>query len=204
MPKLAAAARTERRQALVDAAWRCATRKGFQSTTVDDVCAEAGVSKGAFYGYFGQKQDLLLALLDDDARFYDELIESLSRGEASGLRRLRAYAKEVAERSSDPARVQVTADLWTEMLSQPVVRERFAARVHDRRARIREWIDESIDAGEMAAIPSNAFASILLALADGLVMHGSLQPSAFRWANVRRAVDVLFEGISASARRPVP
>ena len=37
------------------------------SQTVDDICAEAEVSKGAFYGYFSSKQELLIALLEEDA-----------------------------------------------------------------------------------------------------------------------------------------
>ena len=35
--------------------------------TVDDVCAEAGLSKGAFYSHFASKRALLDALIDDDA-----------------------------------------------------------------------------------------------------------------------------------------
>lgn len=197
MPKLAEAARQERRQALIEAAWRCASRKGFQATTVDDVCAEAGVSKGAFYVYFEQKQDLLLALLEDDAQFFERLIDRLSTNGGSAVQRLRTYARSVAERSSDPARVQVTADLWTEMLTQALVRERFASSVQHRRERIRNWIEQGVAAGEITDIPANAFASILLALTDGLLLHGSLQPSAFRWPNIQRALDVLLEGISS-------
>lgn len=197
MPKLAETARNEKRRALIEAAWRCATRKGFQATTVDDVCAEASVSKGAFYVYFAQKQELLLALIDDEARFYETLVDRLSATPGmSGIDRLRSYAEAVADRSSDPARVQVTADLWTEMLTQPSVKERFAARVQERRVRIRKWIEDSVAASEMVSIPANAFASILLALTDGLLLHGNLQPSAFRWTNIRRALDVLFQGIS--------
>ena len=67
MPKLRPETRIERRQLLIDAAWRCAAVRGFRDLTVDDVCAEAGVSKGAFYGYFEHKQELLLALLEDDS-----------------------------------------------------------------------------------------------------------------------------------------
>ena len=196
MPRLADSVRSERRQVLIDAAWRCAGRKGYQDD-VDDVCAEARVSKGAFYGYFEQKHDLLLALLDDDAQFYERLIDRLSADDRSGIARLRAYARAVAERSSDPARVQVTADLWAEMLTQPVVKQRFATTMQRRRERLRSWIEQGIASGEMAAIPANAFASILVALTDGLVMHGSLQPSAFRWANIQSALDVLLGGISA-------
>ena len=164
---------------------------------MDDVCAEAGVSKGAFYGYFGQKQDLLLALLEDEARFYEHLIERLSASEGSGIQRLRAYARAVAERSSDPAQVQVSADLWTAMLTEPAVRKRFVAAVQRRRQRLRTWIEEAQTAGEMVEIPANAFASILLALTDGLVLHGSLEPSAFRWTNIQRALDIVLRGISS-------
>jgi len=197
IPKLAAAIRSERRQNLIDAAWRCATRNGYQATTVDDVCAEAGVSKGAFYGYFTQKQDLLLALLEDDALFYEQLIERLTLGGKPGIGRLRAYAQAVAQRSSDPARVQVNADLWAAMLTEPEVREPFAAAVQRRRERLRDWIEEAAAEGQIIDMPANAFASILLALTDGLLLHGSLQPSAFRWANIQKALDLLLAGISS-------
>ena len=180
----------------MNAAWRCAARKGYQATTVDDVCAEAGVSKGAFYGYFQQKQDLLLALLDDEARFHEELIERLSGRGRSGIERLRAYARAVAERSADPAQVQVSADLWTVMLTEPAVRERFAKAVQSRRVQLRTWIEEAVAASEIAEIPANAFASILVALTDGLVLHGSLQPAGFRWPNIQKALDVLLAGIA--------
>jgi AcrR family transcriptional regulator len=189
--------KSERRQQLIEAAWRCAARRGFQATTVDDVCAEAGVSKGAFYGYFEQKQDLLVALLEDETRFHEQVIDRLSSSRGSGIDRLRAYTRAVADRSSDPARVQVSADLWTAMLTEPSVRERFAAAVQRRREHLRAWIEEAQHGGEMVEMPANAFASILLALTDGLVLHGSLQPSAFRWSNIQSALDVLLRGISS-------
>jgi hypothetical protein len=65
-----------------------------------------------------------------------------------------------------------------------------------RRVRLRSWIEEGLAAGDLAEIPANAFASILLALADGLLLHGSLDPHAFRWVNISKALDVLLEGIS--------
>ncbi|MGH7485849.1 MAG: TetR/AcrR family transcriptional regulator, partial [bacterium] len=154
MPKLDEATRIQRRQLIIDAAWRCAARKGYEATTVDDVCSEAGVSKGAFYGYFEQKQDLLLALLDDDAGFYKRLIDRLSTSDIPGMRKLRGYTRAVAERSSDPARVQVTADLWAEMLTQPAVKRRFASAVQWRRERLRDWIEQGIAAAEMEQVPA--------------------------------------------------
>jgi AcrR family transcriptional regulator len=195
VPRLAAAARTERRQQLIDAGWRCASKQGFRSLTVDDVCGEAGVSKGAFYISFDQKQDLLLALLEDDAAGVDALMEEVRRSRVGGVGRLRRLVRAELEHGEDVARLQVRADLWAEMSSNPAVQERFAEVVRRRRLALRSWIDESIRTGEFVDIPSNALAAILLALGDGLMLHAGLDPSGFRWGNVKRALDALLEGI---------
>lgn len=196
MPRLADEARTARRQHLVEAGWRCASRKDFRSLTVDDVCAEAGVSKGAFYLYFDQKQDLLLALLEDDAAGVDAIMQELRRSGSSGVERLRRLVRAELERGEDAARLQVRADLWAEMSSNPDLRKRFAEVVRRRREELRSWIDDAIRAGELVKIPSNALAAILLALGDGLMLYAGLDPAGFRWTNVKRAFDALLEGVA--------
>ena len=110
MPKIRPETRVERRQLLIDAAWRCAAVRGFRDLTVDDVCAEAGVSKGAFYGYFTQKRDVLLALLEDDAAALDGELERITQGNVSSVERVRRFAQVMLARGDDPARVQVRAD----------------------------------------------------------------------------------------------
>ncbi|MGI8903513.1 MAG: TetR/AcrR family transcriptional regulator [Solirubrobacteraceae bacterium] len=197
MPKLRPETRAERRQLLIDAAWRCAAGRGFGDLTVDDVCAEAGVSKGAFYGYFEQKQDLLLALLEDDSAALDVELEVITRISSSGVERVRRFAQAMLARGDDSARVQVRADLWADLLTEPVVRERLAVTTQRRRELVRGWIEEAVASGELVAIPANALASILLALTDGLMLHGALDPSGFRWQNIRRAIDVMLKGIAA-------
>ncbi len=189
--------RVERRQDLIEAAWRCAASRGFRDLTVDDVCAQAGVSKGAFYGYFAQKQDLLLALLEDDAAALDHELEQITRTSDSGVERVRRFAQAMLARGEDLARVQVRADLWAELLTEEAVRRRLAAVTQRRRELVRAWIEEAVASGELVAIPENALASILLALADGLILHGALDADAFRWRNIRRAIDLLLAGVEA-------
>ena len=197
MPKIRPETRVERRQMLIDAAWRCAAVRGFRDLTVDDVCAQAGVSKGAFYGYFEQKQDLLLALLEDDAATLDDELQRITSASSSWVERVRRFAQAMLARGEDAARVQVRADLWADLLTQDAVRERLAEATRRRRELLRSWIEEAVASGELAAIPANALASILLALADGLMLHGALDPGGFRWRNIGRAIDVMLAGIQA-------
>lgn len=196
MPRITMAARTERRQHIIEAAWRCAARKGFGDLTVDEVCAEADFSKGAFYGYFDSKQALLLALLEEDAAFLDQIMERLAATTISNVERLRRFTRAMLERGEEPARVQVRADLWAAMLTEQAVRQRFSASVRRRREVLRCWVDAAAAGGELVDIPANAFAAVLLALGDGLALHAGLDPAGFRWPNIRKALDVLLEGLA--------
>lgn len=46
---------------LLDAALRVIREKGYSATTVDDLCAAAGVTKGAFFHHFRSKEELAIA-----------------------------------------------------------------------------------------------------------------------------------------------
>ncbi len=54
-------ARGDARRALLDAAHRVVRRQGWAGTSVDDLCAEAGVTKGAFFHHFASKEALGVA-----------------------------------------------------------------------------------------------------------------------------------------------
>jgi AcrR family transcriptional regulator len=195
VPKISAQARSARRQDLLTATWRLLARSGWRDLTVDDICAEAGASKGAFYGYFDRKHDLLLALLDDEATTVENLLTDLRTRQLPAVERLHRFARLMLERAADPARVQLRADLWATLAAEPATRARFAAMVTRQRAAVRALIQDGIDTGEIVAVAANALASILLALTEGLVLHGALDPKAFRWANVYRTLDAMLEGV---------
>src|SRR5262245_29218347 len=62
MPKIAEAARAARRDQIIAAALACFARAGYHATTMADVAAQAGVSKGTPYLYFDSKEALFIAL----------------------------------------------------------------------------------------------------------------------------------------------
>ena len=65
-----------RKQELLDTAMRLFAGKGYDDTSVSDVIAAVGVSKGAFYHHFSSKEDLIEAL----AIQYAESAASRARG----------------------------------------------------------------------------------------------------------------------------
>lgn len=55
--------RPSRKQALLDAGIRAVLSQGAAQTTVEVVCTEVGVTKGAFFHHFSDKDDFVSALL---------------------------------------------------------------------------------------------------------------------------------------------
>ncbi|MEU4237684.1 helix-turn-helix domain-containing protein [Actinoplanes sp. NPDC026619] len=59
--------RAETRARLLEAAFRVFAAKGYGQARIDDVCAEAGYTRGAFYSNFGTLDELFFALYDERA-----------------------------------------------------------------------------------------------------------------------------------------
>ena len=49
------------RRKLLDSALRLIRAQGYSATSVDDLCAAAGVTKGAFFHHFKSKEELGVA-----------------------------------------------------------------------------------------------------------------------------------------------
>ena len=66
----------ETRVKILESAVKLFSTRGYTAASMDDLCAEAGISKGAFYHHFESKQALFLALLDGWLQTIDNAIEA--------------------------------------------------------------------------------------------------------------------------------
>ena len=57
---MAPSAQPDSKSKLLDAALHVIRAKGYTATTVDDICRQAGVTKGSFFHHFKSKEDLAL------------------------------------------------------------------------------------------------------------------------------------------------
>jgi AcrR family transcriptional regulator len=67
-PRRVVKAPAVRREELIDCAQRLFLAQGYEKTTINDVIAATGLSKGAFYHHFRSKEDLLAAITERFAR----------------------------------------------------------------------------------------------------------------------------------------
>ena len=201
MPRITEAQRQERKRAFLTAALGCLRETSYARVTVDQICAAAGASKGAFYLYFQTKRDLLLALIDEQEAGFERLIEDLDGQKLDGDQLLERLARAQLREASDPAQLRLRADLWGMASTDAAVRDRLRAAISRRRQLLRGWIQQSIDAGSLSLDPklANAFSSILLALSDGLILHRGIDPRGFKWKNIS-AVLAAFRAGDATRR----
>jgi AcrR family transcriptional regulator len=84
--------RADRREQILDAATRAFARAGFTATGLDDVAAEAGITRVLLYRHFDSKADMYRAVLDRACRRLEDNVGSDSLDERSLPALLRAAA----------------------------------------------------------------------------------------------------------------
>lgn len=108
------------RQLLVDNACRLASEKGLAAVSVQQVSAAAGVTKGAFFHHFTNKQALVDAVFSDMlSEFEQELEEAMSQDSVEQGRFTRAYLKLVTETDAQESR---WLSVWVSMIADDALR----------------------------------------------------------------------------------
>jgi AcrR family transcriptional regulator len=130
------------RERVLEAADRLYVEQGFHATSVDQVAAEAGYSKGAVYSNFASKEDLFFAVYERRA---EQGIEEMQRvieaagGAARGLDALSLAA--ARRRGRDDGWLAVFFEFWAHVVRRPALRERFAE-IH---ARVQEPLAAALE-----------------------------------------------------------
>ena len=188
MPKIAEQARAARRDQIVAAALACFARTGYHATTMADVAAQAGVSKGTPYLYFDSKEALFLALHEEwDCGAGDRVNAAIAALPDDARRSPRAVLHAVAaaiaahvKAESETCRVLMEARALA--AHEPAIAA--AVRAADDRAhrRLEGLIAAGIRAGEWPQGTDPALAARLFTAGlYGLMAQWHLAPGSFSW-----------------------
>ncbi len=89
--------RTQTRHKLFAALNTLMTERGFDSISLSDIAAEAGVGRTAVYNHFADKEALLLGLINHETQLYIEQLEAILAEVDDPIDKLRAYCREQAQ-----------------------------------------------------------------------------------------------------------
>jgi AcrR family transcriptional regulator len=186
------------RTKLLQAAARVYAAHGFAGATLDDVAEEAGLTKGAVYGHFGSKDNLLVALMDEYlAAEIAEQVALFDRHETTWKRPLAGSDQWMHELDATPDAFRLLIEFWLAAGRDERLRARFAAGLETLRQMFAGFAtDSAVDAGTGTS-PEAArhFANVMLGLSVGLGMIRVVDREQLSPALLGTAVSVLIRGI---------
>lgn len=133
---------------ILDAAFRRLAAGGYSNLSTRDIASEAGVNHAAIHYYFGTKQRLVIAVLDEANRRLLErqkqLYDTAGDFAAKWARARRFYEDDLAS-----GFVRVQMELWGASLSDPNLRKEFLPRVLEWRRIIEEAVRDALKLYEL-------------------------------------------------------
>ena len=158
---------TDRRAEILDAAQRCFARMGFHPTSMQRICAEAGMSPGNLYRYFPSKESIIAGIAERDrTEVADKLGQvDLSTDFFSVLGQLAEHY--FAERTDD--QVGMCIEITAESRRNPEIAKIHQAFEADVRTRIVKMLREAAKRGEISPeIDFDSVAAMLMVIVDGV------------------------------------
>lgn len=167
---------SDRRGEILEAARRCFARSGFHQASMQEICAEAGMSAGNLYRYFPSKEAIIAGLIEIDSAKAAEDFAAVAEAPDffTGFARLaRQY---LVERTQDE--LAMCAEIRAESRRNPEI------------ARMQQGIDREVQDGLVAVLRAAAdrneispdvnfeqAVTILLAIGEGIEARRVSDPS---------------------------
>jgi len=167
--------RARTRATLLDAARELIREQGYERTTLREVARRAGMTSGAIYGNFRDRDELFMALAD---AYWPPLTPQFATG-ADVPEMMRAFAAALI--AAVPERRLAAAGRLTGMayaLKHEAMRDRvleITARTYDAGA---AWLRTAVEARALP-MPADTFVRVLHALIEGLTYQRLLTPELF-------------------------
>lgn len=193
--------RARTREQLLDAASRLFAHQGIQATSVEQIAAEAGYTRGAVYSNFADKDDLIVALLDRRVAEAIDAVEQIYRKHPEPEAFYRALHERSQRRGLDAEDRVLMVEFWLYALRNPAIRPRLAARSAARRAAIARVIKQQFaDLGIPLPVDAETMATVVLAMDEGLTLHRQLDPQSHPPGLFIEALSDMLRGQAALAR----
>ncbi|RPH61574.1 MAG: TetR/AcrR family transcriptional regulator [Chloroflexi bacterium] len=182
----------ETRTHIMESALRRFANYGYNAASVDEICTDAGVSKGAFYHHFPSKQAIFLALLESWLLSVDATLQSaLQPTVPATLVKMADMLPDIF--TAADGRLPMFLEFWLQASRDETVWAATIAPYQRYQQYFAALVQKGIDEGSFRAdVDVQAAAQAIVALAVGLLLEGLLAPQDTDWLKTARvSMDVL-------------
>jgi AcrR family transcriptional regulator len=174
----------ETRQRLLDAARRSFCRYGYSATTNKRVAADAGITSGAIYHYFGSQADLFAAVYDEVQTTVFSAFEKAIANATSFADRFNAVLDAAVRLDrEDSTLAGFLMSAGTDSLRHPELREGTAASRTKMASFMHRLVIEGLEAGDLGEGTNvQALEDLLSSMLNGLAGFSNLTGDAARHA----------------------
>ena len=182
--------RTHTRRALIAAARRLFAEKGYAGTGTPEIVAAAGVTRGALYHHFVDKEALFAAVVEEEHLLMAMTINAAtadSDEEPGPIRALISGGDAFLDAMQDPGRRQIL------LIDAPAVLGRAAVDAIDARHGLQTLVTglrDAMEAGAMKKLPVETLARVFGAMFDRAALAA---PDEL--ADYRKAIKALIRGL---------
>ena len=186
----------ETRARILEAAVKQFAVSGYNTSSVDNICEQAGVSKGAFYHHFKTKQDVFLALLDGWLQTFDQAIEaSKDRPVPETFQMMTEYFPYIFHSASD------NLPMFLEFLQQAsrdeTIWQASIAPYRRYHKHFASLIKKGVAEGSFVEVNPDLAARLIVSAAMGLLLQSLLDPEGAKWEKVaRETMQVMMAGLT--------
>jgi AcrR family transcriptional regulator len=163
------------RAQILQAALACFADKGYHQTSMDDIVAKSGLSKGALYWHFKSKQELFLSLIETYMSAYGEEASHAWSDEMPAADKIQALMKFFVDTSEQLIPFfRITIDFWAQTSEDEQLRAIFDEMLTAFQQQLGALIEEGVAKGEFRPVESRQLALALIAALDALALYKTL------------------------------
>lgn len=189
----------ERKDQILEAATRVFTQRGFDEARMDDIVAEAGLSKGALYWYFESKEALITAIVDRVFDWESAHMREIIASDETAPRKIEALIEiTVQDLGKMKPLMPILFEFWSLSLRKESVNQaikRYYQRFLDL---IEPVIQQGIAAGDFRPMNVSRAAITFGAVFEGTMLMWAYFPDRVEFEEqFKITLDILLQGLAA-------
>ena len=185
----------ETRARLLEAARKQFSSSGYDSASVEDICVEAGVSKGAFYHHFPSKQAAFLAIFEDWLAGVDKGLEAARKPTIPDTLTNMSRMLPLIFTQAD-GQLPMFLEFWLQASRDETVWKATVAPYQRYLDFFAALVKQGIAEGSFHRVDPQSAAQVIVSFAVGLLLQGLIAPSDTDWQKTaEQSMKILMKGL---------